>query len=87
MRGDILYIWYKTKTAYHKEIIPTVRHDSGSMVDGSCSVLSRPGQVTFIDGTKNSLPEDPEGECRIIGLSIPIIQRTPASPFQVWIVA
>ncbi len=38
------YIWHKTNTAFHKKnIIPTVKHDGGSVMVWGCFAASGPG--------------------------------------------
>ncbi len=45
------YIWRKTNTAFHKKnIIPTVKHGGGSVMDWGCFAASEPGRVATIDG-------------------------------------
>ncbi len=49
------YIWHKTNTAFHKKnIIPTVKYGSGSVMVWGCFAASEPGWLAIIDGTMNS---------------------------------
>ncbi len=83
------YIWRKSNTAFQKKnIIPTVKYGSGSVMVWGCFAASGPGRLAVINGTMNSavyqkiLKDNVRPSVRDLKLKRTwvLIQNTPANP-------